>query len=189
MSNVYNVACLAAQQVTGVYVVDSQMLSTGIALLAIEGAECREKGMNARAIAAHLNKLRSKVSTTFVLDTLDFMWKGGRCKGITAFGANLLKIKPALQLEDGKIEVYKKYRGKMEHVYRQYILEQLEGKRVRPGHAFITESGEIPPGIVHEMLDLVKEKTGCEEIHHTRAGCTIASHCGPKTLGVLYIEE
>ena len=189
LSNTWNAARLAAEELEGVYVIDSRMLSSGIALLAIEGAECRDKGMNAAEIAAHLEELKKKVSTSFVLDTLQFMWKGGRCNAVTALGANLLKIKPGLEMRNGKLEVNKKYRGSMERVYRQYITERLEGKAVRPGHVFLTESGEVPEETVESLTALVKELTGCREVHHATAGCTISSHCGPKTLGVLFIEE
>ncbi len=189
LSSTYNDARLAATEFSGVFVVDSRMLSTGIGLLAIEGAECRDKGMSASMIAAHLEELKSKVSTSFVLDTLEFMWKGGRCTGITAFGANLLKIKPGLEMKDGKLQVYKKYRGKTENVYRQYITERLAGKQIRPGHIFITESGEIDPAVIEDLMKLVKELSGCHEVHHTVAGCTVSSHCGPKTLGVLFVEQ
>ena len=143
LSNTYNAARLAASELSGVYVIDSTMLSTGIGLLAIEAAECRDRGMSAFDLAVHLSDLRSKVSTSFVLDTLEFMWKGGRCTGVTAFGANLLKIKPGLEMRNGKLEVYKKYRGNMARVYKQYITERLSGKKVRPGHVFLTESGEV----------------------------------------------
>ena len=189
LSNTWNAARLAAEELEGVYVIDSRMLSSGIALLAIEGAECRDKGMNAEEIAAHLEELKKKVSTSFVLDTLQFMWKGGRCNAVTALGANLLKIKPGLEMRNGRLEVNKKYRGSMERVYRQYITERLEGKAVRPGHVFLTESGEVPEETVESLTALVKELTGCREVHHATAGCTISSHCGPKTLGVLFIEE
>ena len=189
LSNVCNVARLAAQELEGVYVVDSRMLSTGIGLLAIEAAECRDRGMGAEEIAGHITALTEKVSTSFVLDTLEFMWKGGRCSGIVALGANLMKLKPALRLTEGKIVVFKKYRGKMDHVYRQYIKEQLEGKKVRPGHIFITESGEINDDLIRELEQLAKDLSGCREVHHTRAGCTVSSHCGPGTLGVLFLEE
>lgn len=189
LSNTFNAARLAAQELEGVYVVDSRMLSTGVALLAIEGAECRDRGMNAWEIARHLESLRGKVSTSFVLDTLEFMWKGGRCSGVTALGANLLKLKPGLEMKDGKLGVYKKYRGNIEKVYEQYIRERLEGKKVRPGHIFITESGEIEPEVVERMCQLARELSGCREVHHTMAGCTVSTHCGPKTLGVLFIEE
>ena len=189
LSNSFNAARLAAEDLEGVYVVDSRMLSTGIGLLAIEGAECRERGMTAAEIAEHLNEPTGKVSTSFVLDTLEFMWKGGRCSGVAALGANLLKIKPGLEMKDGKLGIYTKYRGNMNKVYRQYITERLQGKAIRPGHIFLTESGEIEPEVVEELTALVKELSGCREVHHTIAGCTISSHCGPRCLGVLFIEE
>ena len=189
LSSTYSIARLAAEEFEGVYVVDSRMLSTGVGLLAIEGVECAAAGMSAADIAAHLESLTGKVSTSFVLDTLEFMYKGGRCSATAAFGANLLKIKPGLEMKGGKLDVYKKYRGNMNNVYRQYITERLEGKKIRPGHIFLTESGEIDEKLLEELMQLIKEKSGCREVHHTVAGATIASHCGPRCLGVLFIEE
>ena len=189
LSSSYSTARIVAQELEGVYTVDTRMLSTGVGLLAIEGAECAQRGMSAADIAAHLTDLTAKVETSFVLDTLSFMRKGGRCSGLAAIGANLMHIKPALAMKDGKLVVYKKYRGKIEHVYRQYITERLEGKRIRPGHVFLTESGEIAPEEIEELTALVRELTGAKEVHHTYAGCTVSTHCGPKTLGVLFIEE
>ena len=189
LSNTFNAARLAAQELEGVYPVDSRMLSTGVGLLAIEGAECRDRGMSAREIAEHLEGLTGKVSTSFVLDTLEFMRKGGRCSGVAAMAANLLQLKPGLEMKDGKLGVYKKYRGSIEHVYKQYITDRLKDRKVRPGHVFITESGEIDPAVVQEMIDLTYSLSGCSEVHHTLAGCTVSTHCGPKTLGVLFIEE
>ena len=189
LSGIFQVAHLAAEDLEGVYVIDSRMLSTGIGLLCIEAAECRDRGMKASEIYEHILSLRDKVSTSFVLNTLEFMWKGGRCSGVVALGANLMRIKPALQLEGGKIVVYKKYRGKMEQVYLQYVKERLRGKKIRPGHIFVTESGEIDPALVESLIQFVKTESGCKEVHHTRAGCTVSSHCGPGTLGVLFIEE
>lgn len=185
----YANARLAAQELEGVYPVDSQMLSTGVGLLAIEGAECRDKGMNAAEIARHLDALKEKVDTSFVLDTLEFMWKGGRCSAVASLGANLLKLKPALEMKEGKLGVYKKYRGSIATVYRQYIKERLAGKSICPGHVFITESGEIDEATIAELEALVRELIPVKEIHHTTAGCTVSSHCGPKTLGVLFINE
>ena len=189
LSSTCSTAKLAAQELEGVYVVDSRMLSTGVALLAIEGAECRDRGMGAREIYEHLESLTGKVSTSFVLDTLEFMWKGGRCTGVAALGANLLRLKPGLEMRDGKLVVYKKYRGNIDKVYEQYIRERLAGKKVRPGHIFITESGEVDPAVAERMCKLAQELSGCREVHHTLAGCTVSTHCGPKTLGVLFIEE
>ncbi len=189
LSNTCNAARMAAEELGDVYVVDSRMLSTGVGLLAIEGAECRDRGMSAEGIAGHLSSLTGKVQTSFVLDTLVYMWKGGRCSGVAALGANLLKLKPALEMKDGKLGVYKKYRGSMKAVYRQYIKERLEGRKVRPGHVFITESGEIDSSVLDELIALVQETIPVEEIHHTLAGCTVSTHCGPKTLGILFLEE
>ena len=189
LSSTCNNARIVSTELDGVYVVDSRMLSTGVGLLVIEGAECRDKGMSAADIAEHLTALTEKVDTSFVLDTLEFMWKGGRCSGVAALGANLLKLKPALEMKDGKLGVYKKYRGSINSVYKQYITERLSGKKVRPGHVFITESGEIEQSVIDELEALVRELIPVQEIHHTIAGCTVSSHCGPKTLGVLFINE
>ena len=189
LSSTCNNARIVGSELDGVYVVDSRMLSTGVGLLVIEGAECRDKGMSAAEIAEHLTALTEKVDTSFVLDTLEFMWKGGRCSGVAALGANLLKLKPALEMKDGKLGVYKKYRGSINSVYKQYITERLSGKKVRPGHVFITESGEIEQSVIDELEALVRQLIPVQEIHHTIAGCTVSSHCGPKTLGVLFINE
>ena len=188
LSNTYNAARLAAEDMEDVYVIDTRLLSTGIALLAIEAAECRDQGMDAASIADHIEALKEKVSTSFVLDTLEFMWKGGRCSGVTAFGANLLKIKPCLEMHGGKLEVTKKYRGKIESVYKKYITDMLTGKKIRPGHVFLTDSGEIAPKVLDELEALIRQLSGCENVHRTKAGCTVSSHCGPKTMGVLFIE-
>ena len=189
LSSTFQTAGIAAAELEGVYPVDSRMLSTGVGLLCIEGAECARRGMSAAEIAEHLRGLTDKVDTSFVLDTLEFMWKGGRCSGVAALGANLLHLKPALEMKDGKLGMYKKYRGKMGEVYRQYITERLAGKAIRPGHVFLTESGEIEPELVGQLEALVRELSGAQEIHHTLAGCTVSSHCGPKCLGVLFIHE
>ncbi len=189
LSSSYSTACIAAAELGDVYPVDSRMLSTGVGLLAIEAAECRDKGMEAKEIAAHIASLTDKVDTSFVLDTLEFMWKGGRCSGVAALGANLLHLKPALEMSGGKLGVYKKYRGNIKAVYKQYISERLAGKSVRPGHVFITNSGEVDEATLAELETLIRSTIEVKEVHHTTAGCTIASHCGPKTLGVLFINE
>ncbi len=189
LSASYNNACLAAETLQGVHVVDSRMLSNGVGLLALEGAEAVEGGRSAEEIAGHLNALTGKVQTSFVLNTLEYMRKGGRCSGITAFGANLLKIKPALMMKDGKLQVYKKYRGGIAGVYRQYAEDRLAGRRIHGKHVFLVESGEIAPETLDELETLIRERLpGCET-HRAVAGCTISSHCGPQTLGVMFIEE
>ena len=189
LSSSYSTACIAAAELGDVYPVDSRMLSTGVGLLAIEAAECRDRGMEAKEIAEYIASLTGKVDTSFVLDTLEFMWKGGRCSGVAALGANLLHLKPALEMSGGKQGVYKKYRGSIKAVYKQYVAERLAGKSVRPGHVFITNSGEVDEATLAELEALIRSTIEVKEVHHTTAGCTIASHCGPKTLGVLFINE
>ncbi len=189
LSSSYNNACIAASELGGVHVVDSRMLGTGIGLLAIEGAECRDRGMSAEEIAGHLRALTEKVDTSFVLDTLEFMWKGGRCSAVSALGANLLRLKPALEMRDGKLSVYKKYRGSIQSVYRQYVKERLASAEVRPGHVFVYNSGEVSDETLEEINAIVREAVPGAEIHNTLAGCTVASHCGPKTLSVMFIRK
>ena len=189
LSSSYNNACIAASELGGVHVVDSRMLGTGIGLLAIEGAECRDRGMPAEEIAGHLRALTEKVDTSFVLDTLEFMWKGGRCSAVSALGANLLRLKPALEMRDGKLSVYKKYRGSIQSVYRQYVKERLASAEVRPGHIFVYNSGEVSDETLEEINAIVREAVPGAEIHNTLAGCTVASHCGPKTLSVMFIRK
>lgn len=189
LSSTCNNARIAASELEGVYVVDSRMLSNGVGLLAIEGAECRDRGMSAGEIAAHLESLTGKVETSFVLDTLEYTWKGGRCSGLAAFGANLLGIKPALEMRSGKLEVYKKYRGPINKVYKTYITDRLSGKSVRPGHVFLCNSGEIPQDVIDSLAEHIRSLIEVKELHLTMSGCTISSHCGPKCLGVLFIDE
>ncbi len=189
LSSSFNNARLAAMELEGVYVVDSRMLSSGVGLLCLEGAECRDRGMSAQEIAEHLASLTDRVDTSFVLDTLEFLWKGGRCSAIAAMGANLLHLKPGLEMKDGKLVVYKKYRGGLQAVYRQYVKERLAEKEIRPGHIFITDSGEVPEETLEELAALVREAVPDAGIHFAKAGCTITSHCGPKCLGVLFLRK
>lgn len=189
LSASYNNACLAAADIEGVHVVDTRHLSSGVGLLAIEGAQCRDKGMSAAEIAEYLRSLSDKVDTSFVLDTLEFMWKGGRCSGVAALGANLLHLKPGLSMNDGKLGVYKKFRGSITSVYKQYIKERLTGKELLNDYIFLTHSGEIEEEVLDELRALIKSFVPDKEIFTACAGCTIATHCGPKTMGVLFINK
>ena len=185
-------AVLAAQELAEqgqIHVVDSRQLSTGGGLLALQGAKLRDRGMDAADIAEELRGMASCSDTSFVLDTLEYMWKGGRCSGVAALGANVLKLKPCLEMREGKLVVCKKYRGSMEKVYRQYITERLAGKTVVEDHAFITHSGEVSEDTLWELTELVRELAPFQEVFITQAGCTVSSHCGPGTLGVLFLRQ
>ena len=188
LSNAYNAARLAAAEMENVYIVDSRSLCCGIALLAIEGAECRDRGMSACEIAKHLSVLTEKVSASFVLDTLEFIWKGGRCSAVAALGANLLNIKPALEVRDGVLIIGRKYRGNYEHIVKNYckdVLEEFDTPDLSV--AFVTYTTAADE-IVKYAVDLVKGR-GFKTVYVTRAGGTITSHCGEDCLGILYIND
>lgn len=190
LSGTYSAACLAAEALKGVYVIDSEMLSSGVLLEMVEAAEAAERGMSPTEIVRYIeDEIRPKTDTSFVLDTLKFMAKGGRCSGVAAMAANILGLKPGLEMKNKELGVYKKYRGNSKAFYMQYVKERIAGKKIRPGHVFITESGGIDQEIISELIEYVQQEVNPREIHHTYAGCTVASHCGPGCLGVLFINE
>lgn len=190
LSGTYSAACLAAEALKGVYVIDSEMLSSGILLEMVEAAEAAERGMSPTEIVRYIeDEIRPKTDTSFVLDTLKFMAKGGRCSGVAAMAANILGLRPGLEMKNKELGVYKKYRGNSKAFYMQYVKERIAGKKIRPGHVFITESGGIDQEIISELIEYVQQEVNPREIHHTYAGCTVASHCGPGCLGVLFINE
>ena len=171
------------------YVVDSRNLSTGIALLVLDAAERAEKGEDPKEIAALMLETAKKVEASFVIDTLFYLQKGGRCSTLAALGANLLKLKPCIEVKDGKMGVGKKYRGKIDNCIAQYVRERLQGRDdLRRNRIFITHSG-CAPEIVENVKAIIKECGGFDEVLETYAGCTVSSHCGPNTLGVLFVRK
>jgi len=190
MSSCYQNACIAAQPLHNVYVVDSRNLSTGIGHLVIDAANMAEAGMAPADIKAALDKLTAKVESSFVIDTLKYLHKGGRCSSIAALGANLLKLRPCIEVVDGKMIVGKKYRGSMEKELLHYVEDRLGGRTdIDTRRIFITF---VHP-ISDELLEAIKEKIkGCQkfdEVLTTIAGCTISNHCGGSTLGILFYRK
>lgn len=187
-SSAFANASLAAEKFDNIYVVESANLSTGILLVVLAAADMIESGLSAREIADHLKAIVPKVRTSFVIDTLEFLWKGGRCSGVAALGANLLKLKPCIEVIDGKMSVGKKYRGSIEKVLPQYISDRLASTpNVVRRRVFITHTFENRAP-VEAALKQARESGMFDEVLETRAGCTVYSHCGPNTLGILYIE-
>ena len=126
---------------------------------------------------------------SFVLDTLEFLKAGGRCSSLAAFGANLLSLKPSIEVKEGKMGVGKKYRGKITGAYRQYITDRLKDRDdIDTRRIFITDSG-IDESIRQELHELVASLQPFEQILHTQAGCTISQHCGPGCMGILYYHK
>ena len=189
LSATFSSSRIAASELEGVYTIDSRSLSTGIALLVLEAAKCRDEGMSAAEIAAHIEALIPNVETSFVIDTLEFLWKGGRCSGVAALGANMLKLRPAIGMKDGKLDVYKKYRGNMQNVYKQYARETLSDKEFYGKYIFITDSGDVSDEAKESVREIIEELAPGHQIFSCRAGSTISSHCGPGTMGVLFIRK
>ena len=190
MSACYQNACIAAAELGNVYPVDARNLSTGIGLLVLEAAELAQKGeLTAQEIQQRMNQRRELLDVSFVVEQLGYLRKGGRCSSVAALGANMLSLRPCIQVKDGKMGVGKKYRGAYQKCLLQYVKERLEGRDDIDLHRiFITESGGFTPEEVAEVEAAVRSYQPFEEVLHTRAGCTVSSHCGPRTLGILYFH-
>ncbi len=190
MSACYQNACIAAEEVGNVYPVDARNLSTGIGLLVLEAAELAQRGeLTAQEIQQRMNQRRELLDVSFVVEQLGYLRKGGRCSSVAALGANMLSLRPCIQVKDGKMGVGKKYRGAYQKCLLQYVKERLEGRDDIDTHRiFITESGGFTPEEVAEVEAAVRGYQPFEEVLHTRAGCTVSSHCGPRTLGILYFH-
>lgn len=190
MSTTNNVMRMAAAELDAedkVFVIDSANLSTGVGLQVIEAAIMAQEGKSAEEIVAHISDVTPRVRASFVVDTLTYLHRGGRCSGVAALAGGMLKLHPKIVVEDGKMKPEEKFRGKMSKVVMDYVKSiEADLKNAEKDRVFITHSGSEP-----EILDAVKayleELNLFKEILVTRAGGVISSHCGPGTLGVLYI--
>lgn len=192
LSSSFQNACVAASEFDNVFCVDSKTLCTAQGLLVLKACDYRAKGMDAKKIADRVTKLVPKVSATFVLDGLEYLHKGGRCSSVAKFGANVLGIKPSIAVDNqtGKLEVSKKYRGKTEIVYKQYIADRMnEIKRIQPDRVVIAESGGVSSQIIAFAKGVIEGKDKFNQVIVADAGCTISSHCGPKTFAIFYIKK
>ena len=170
-----------------VFVVDSRNLSTGSGLLVLEGAEMAAKGMEGAEIAETLRGRTGLVNASFVVRTVDYLRRGGRCSGLEALGARMLHIRPSIVVRDGKMHPGEKYRGRYEHYLKHYIRDLLENdQNIDFNRVFITHSPS-EEGLVRFAIDTVKSYGLFREVLETMAGCTVCSHCGPDTLGVLFM--
>ena len=188
-SSTFNNARLAAQDFDNVFVVDTRNLCTGGGLLVVNAAEMAEQGKSAAEIALESVRLVPYVDSSFVIDSLEFLHKGGRCSAVAALGANLLHLKPCILVRNGRMTVGKKYRGKFAAVLTQYISDHLgDGTDVDPKRVFLTHAG-CDSEIVDACLAQVRDILPQSEVILARAGCTISSHCGQNTLGVLFLRK
>ena len=189
MSSTYHNACMAAEDYPNVHVVDTKNLSTGGGLMVISACEMAERGMSASEIVEECNELAGRIDASFVIDSLEFLHKGGRCSALAALGANLLKLKPCIVVRGGKMTVAKKYRGMFGTILKQYVADQLgDCSDIELDHVFVTHAG-CDPEINNTIIEQVKSAAPFKNIHFTRAGCTISAHCGQNSLGVLFIRK
>ena len=189
MSSTYNNARLAAANYPDVYVVDTRNLSTGGGLLVVAAAQMASEGMAAAEIAKECASLVDCVDASFVIDNLEFLHKGGRCSAVAALAAGVLQLKPCITVRGGKMGVAKKYRGKFARVLQTYIADRIgDAANIDLSRVFVTHAGcedEIVAGCVAQ----VKAAAPWAEVHVTRAGCIVSSHCGRNTLGVLFMRK
>lgn len=185
----YQNAHLAALEFDNVYVVDSRNLSSGHGHVVMEAALMAEAGVPAKELVARLNAIIPKVDASFIMNRLDYMRKGGRCSTITMLGANALHLKPCIEVYDGAMRVGTKYHGSFEKCIQRYVKDRLEGRDdLRLDRIFITHP-HASPEAVETARKAIRQYADFKEIIETRAGCTVSSHCGPATLGVLFITK
>ena len=177
-----------ATKYNNVYIIDSRSLSTGIALLAIYAAKLRDKGLKPEEIVKKIEARIPYVQASFVIQTLEYLHKGGRCSGLLRFGATILRIKPQIIVSDGKMAPSKKYIGRKTQVISGYCKDTLE-QFANPdlSVAFVTHT-QATPEMVAVAIEALKNR-GFKTIYETKAGATITSHCGPMTLGILFIND
>ncbi len=192
MSTSANVMRLAAEELDGdnlVTVINSANLSTGIGLLVIEAAIMAKEGKNAREITEKIEELKPLVRASFVVDTLVYLHRGGRCSGLAAMAGGALKLHPKIVVANGKMSPSQKYRGKMNKVLLEYVKEmENDLKNAKKDRVFITHSG-CDNETIGKIQSYLQELNVFDEILITRAGGVISSHCGPGTLGVLFISQ
>ena len=178
----------AAEALKNVYIIDSKSLSTGLALLCLYARELIDAGEKPEVIAEKLNARVPNVQASFVVERLDYLYKGGRCNKLALFGANLLKIRPQIVLNDGKMLPGKKFRGKMDVVVEKYCDETLaEFNTPDKKYAFVTHTSATPDMVARAKTAL--QNAGFETIYDTVAGGTVTSHCGEHVLGILYFND
>ena len=188
-SSCYQNACLAAEDYPNVRVVDSQNLSTGQGLVVLKACELAKTATDLDALADQLRSFTEKVEASFLVDKLDYLAKGGRCSAVAALGANLLNLKPCIEVKNGKMGVVKKYRGKYEKCLATYVKERLADRDdIHRGILFVTKT-EVSDTCYDAVMAAVEENGHFAHVYETTAGCTVSCHCGPGTLGVLFVRK
>lgn len=191
-SSCYQNACIAAEDFDNIFVIDSKNLSTGQGHIVLEACRLASKCStidDVRRTVNELNELTDRVEASFLLDRLDYMVKGGRCSAVAALGANLLKLKPCIEVKNGSMHVCKKYRGSYDKCLSAYVKDRLHQRDdIIRRRLFITYTS-IHKNELDAVVSAVNECAKFDEVYETTAGCTVSCHCGPETLGVLFIRS
>ncbi len=188
-SSSYQHACLAAQEFTNVKVVDSRNLSAGQGLLVVKACELAKNCTDIDRLLAQLTDYAPRIEASFVLDRLDYMVKGGRCSTATALGANLLNLKPSIEVRDGKMTVVKKYRGSYAKCLANYVKDRLYDRDDIDDSLLFFINTPVPEDCLEAAADAVAEYGRFQRIVKTVAGCTVSCHCGPGTLGIMFARK
>ena len=185
----YQNATIAAEDFPKVRVIDSRNLTTGQGFVALKASQLAETATDLDELAAQLRAFTQKVEASFLVDKLDYLVKGGRCSSAAALGANLLNLKPCIEVKDGKMTVVKKYRGSFEKSLVSYVKERLAQRDdIDYGTMFLTQT-VLADSSCEAVMDAVRTYGKFEQIHSTIAGCTISCHCGPGTLGIVFVRQ
>ncbi|MDY4222904.1 MAG: DegV family protein [Candidatus Faecousia sp.] len=188
-SSSYQNACIAAADFENVRVIDSKNLSTGQGLVVLKAWELAQSAKDMDELKQQLEDFASRVEASFVLDRLEYMVKGGRCSGAAALGANLLSLKPCIEVKDGKMVVVKKYRGHIEKCLAAYVKDRLAGREdLDTDRIFITHT-DVSQSSLETVRNGVAEFGQFRNVIETVAGCTISCHCGPGTMGILFVRK
>lgn len=177
----------AAEKFENVYVIDTKSLSSGSGLLVLSCADKIKEGKDIETILKEINEEVPKVQASFLIDTLKYLHKGGRCSGVAKFAATVFKIKPRISLIDGRMEVTKKYMGSISNSFVKYAEDMLKEVDPNKNRVFVTYSSPVEPA--REIIVNMLKEYGFKEVIECSACSTICTHCGPKTLGVLYIAK
>ena len=188
-SSCYQNACIAAQEFDNVAVVDSMNLSTGQGLVVLEACRLAKECATLEELREKVQAFTSRVEASFLVDKLTYLAKGGRCSAVAALGANLLNLKPCIEVRDGKMIVVKKYRGNYAKCLASYVKDRLDGRDDLTREILFVTKTPVTDECYAAVMEAVGQCPAFETVYETNAGCTVSCHCGPGTLGVLFVRK
>ncbi len=189
-SSGYQNACIAAQEFPNLHVIDSQNISTGQGLITLAACKMAKDCTDLNAMCDALREMTERVEASFILERLEYMVKGGRCSSLMALGANLMQLKPCIEVIDGKLQSGKKYRGPYAKCTAAYIRERLKGRAdLDMGSLFLTYTVVSEESLAAAKQAIAEFGSGFSQVYVTQAGCSVSCHCGPGTLGVLFVRK